>query len=113
MQVTVDQVGISGGRTSLQFAPASVLTCTSPSSEPTQITLSVSGETAIEEIVSNISSPVTSALIGPPGRPCLLLSLRVRSGLITFQCWPSSKLSNSTLAPNSISLSFPGANTSG
>ena len=54
------------------------------------MTLSVSGEKAIEDMVSNISSPVTSALIGPPGRSCLLLSLRVRSGLITFQWMPSS-----------------------
>ncbi len=69
MQVIVDHVGNSGGRTGLQCTPASVVTYTNPSSEPVQMTLSLSGEKAIEEMVSNISSPVTSALIGPPWPP--------------------------------------------
>ena len=81
-----------------------MVTCTRPSSDPVQITLSVSGEKAIDEMVPNISSPVTSALIGPPGRASLLLSLRVRSGLIAFQWVPSSRVSNSTFAPISSSL---------
>src|SRR6185437_3073542 len=113
MHVIVDQVGSFGGRTWLQWLPASVVTLTRPSSEPTQMTLSVSGEKAIEDMVSNISSPVTSALMGPPGRSCLLLSLRVRSGLIVFQWIPSSKVSKSTFAPINNSFGLWGANTTG
>src|SRR5690348_7138188 len=114
MHVMVDQVANAGGRTWLQWPPPSVVTYTNPSSEPVQMMLSLSGEKAIVDSVSNISSPVMSALIGPPERSCLLLSLRVRSGLITFHGrTPGSSDSNSTFPPTRSSFGLCGANTAG
>src|SRR6185437_4449596 len=114
MHVIVDQVGKSGGRTAFQCPPSSVVTYTKPSSEPVQMILSLKGETAIVDRVSNISSPVMSALIGPPERCCLLLSLRVKSGLITFQgSTPGSSDSNTTFPPIRSSFGLCGANTAG
>ena len=48
------------------------------------------GEGAIVKIVANTSGPFMSPVIGPPERPGVFGSARVRSGLICVQLWPSS-----------------------
>src|SRR5438309_10082398 len=56
---------------------------------------------------------VLSLVIGPPDGPCLLLSLRVRSGLIACQLCPSLLERNSTWAAMNRSLGLSGATTIG
>ena len=86
------------GVTFCQLLPSSRVSCTRPSSVPAQITPLSWGDTASAKIVSYTSTPVTSLLTGPPERPCLLGSLRVRSGLIVSQVVPWSRLRSSTCA---------------
>ena len=50
-------------------------------------------------IVPYVSAPEMSYSIGPPLVTCLALSLRVRSGLIAFQCSPPSLLLKITFPP--------------
>src|SRR5438876_11750648 len=56
---------------------------------------------------------VLSLVIGPPDGPCLLLSLRVRSGLIACQHCPSLLERNSTCAAMNRSLGLSGTTTMG
>src|SRR5439155_7853690 len=56
---------------------------------------------------------VLSLVIGPPDEPCLLLSLRVRSGLIACQLCPSLPDLNSSCAPMNKSLGLRGERTMG
>ena len=57
----------AGGVISFQVAPPSRVTCTRPSSVPAQISRGSVGDSARANTVSKISTPVTSALMGPPG----------------------------------------------
>ena len=100
MELTVPQSGIP-----LMFAvrfvqstPPLRVTCTRPSSLPTQMSPFSFCDSATAKIVSYHSTPVLSPVIGPPDHFCFVLSLRVRSGLIAFQVWPPSSVRNSTLA---------------
>ena len=79
-----------GGVTFAQRLPPSVVTCTSPSSDPVQMTfLSVlPGPTA--KITAYTSGPFMSPVIGPPDGPIVASSCRVRSPLIAVQPWPPS-----------------------
>src|SRR5262245_23203960 len=79
--------------------PPSRVTCASPSSVPTQITLSSDGATLMVRMVLYVSAPEMSLVIGPPLVRCFDLSLRVRSGEMTSQCAPPLVDLKTTLAP--------------
>src|SRR5579864_2179884 len=83
----------------VQFCPPSRVTCARPSSVPTQIVLGSTGEIDMERIAPTVSAPLRSSQMGPPLLCCLVLSLRVRSGLIGFQFFPPSVERNNTLPP--------------
>src|SRR5436305_12414316 len=87
-----------------QVWPPSRVSCTRPSSVPTQMVFASSGEIAKERIVSKGPAPLRSSSTGPPLLNCLLLSLRVRSGLMGFQCAPLSVDLNNTLPPRYTSF---------
>jgi len=70
--------------------PPSRVTCARPSSVPTQIVFGSTGEIDIERIAPTVSAPLRSSQIGPPLLCCLVLSFRVRSGLMDFQLLPPS-----------------------
>ena len=57
---------MAGGVTSVQVRPSSRDTWIRPSSEPAQISSGVKGDSAMEKTTLKISTPVTSALMGPP-----------------------------------------------
>src|SRR5262245_13767867 len=90
--------------TFVQFLPPSRVTCTTPSSVPTQLVLESTGDSDMERIAPTVSAPLRSSQIGPPLESCLVLSLRVRSGLIGVKCAPPSVEWNSTLPPKYTSL---------
>src|ERR1051326_1782726 len=92
--------------TFVQFCPPSCVTCTTPSSVPTQIVFGSTGEIEIDRIAPNVSAPLRSRKIGRPLLCCLLLSLRVRSGLIGVQFLPPSVERNSTFPPRYTSFGF-------
>ena len=76
---------------SCQVAPSSRETWSRPSSDPAQISSAVNGDSAMEKTTLKISTPVTSALMGPPDWTwCSGLSV-VRSGLMVSQFTPSSR----------------------
>ena len=81
--------GASRGVTSSQPAPPSRVTCTSPSSDPTQITSASWYEGAMAKTVAYVSTPVWSLVSGPPDGPIVDGSARVKSGLICSQDAPS------------------------
>src|SRR5947209_1744199 len=83
--------------TFVQDLPPSRVTCTTPSSVPTQMVLGSTGESDMERIAPTVSAPLRSSKIGPPLETCLVLSWRVRSGLIGVQCAPASVERNNTL----------------
>jgi hypothetical protein len=60
---------MSGGVTFCQLRPPSRVRCTSPSSEPVQITPLARGDSATVKIVAYVSTPVWSRVIGPPDAP--------------------------------------------
>src|ERR1051326_211878 len=111
--LTVPHSGIAFGVTFDQFFPPSAVTCTRPSSEPAQIRSFCSGDSTTEKIVSYTSTPVLSLVMGPPAATCLLLSLRVRSGLMICQLMPWSLVLNSTCAAKYKVLGSCGENTIG
>src|SRR6267154_2848732 len=88
----------------LQFFPPSRVTWATPSSVPTQIVFGSTGEIDMERIAPTVSAPLRSSQIGPPLLCCLVLSLRVRSGLIGVQLLPPSVEWNSTFPPSQSSL---------
>src|SRR5258707_2505840 len=91
MLLTVPHGG-SPGRflvTLVQFLPPSRVTCTSPSLVPAQINPGSFGDSVIAKTTGAYSTPMLSP-VSPPENPCLLLSLVVRSGLITCQLLPPS-----------------------
>src|SRR6266849_257661 len=73
--------------TLVHVLPASRVTCTWPSLLPVQITPACLGDSAIAIKVPPYSGPMLSP-VRPPEGPSLLLSFRVRSGLITCQLCP-------------------------
>ena len=75
--------------TSLQLFPPSRVICTSPSLVPAQITPASFGDSAMAKTVPAYSTPMLSG-VSPPEICCLLLSFRVRSGLIICQLFPPS-----------------------
>src|SRR5690606_11611744 len=81
--------GVPGGVTFVQFAPPSRVTCTRPSSEPTQIVPASWYDGAMVKITAYVSTPVWSFVMGPPDGPIVFGSCRVRSGLMRSQVWPS------------------------
>src|SRR5881296_2765828 len=85
--------------TFVHVLPPSRVTCTLPSSVPTQMTFGSSIDGAIVRIVQWNSAAVLSTVIGPPDDFCLFLSLVVRSGLMTSHDWPCVVDLNSTLPP--------------
>src|SRR5689334_5673162 len=86
------------GVTLLQVLPPSFVTWISPSSVPAHNTPFCAGDSASVNTVSKNSTVVLSLVSTPPDDCCLLLSLRVRSGLITVQLCPWSVLLNTTSA---------------
>src|SRR6476646_5595644 len=113
IMLTVPHSGIVLGVTLAQFFPPSVVTCTRPSSEPAQIRSFCIGDSTTEKMVSYTSTPVLSLVIGPPDATCLLLSLRVRSGLMICQFTPSSVDLKRTCAAKYKVLGSCGENTIG
>src|SRR5437899_4365263 len=75
--------------TFVQFLPPSRVICTWPSFVPAQITPASFGDSAMAITTGAYSTPMLSP-VSPPENPCLLLSLVVRSGLITCQLLPPS-----------------------
>ena len=73
--------------TLVQCAPASRVTCTSPSLVPAQISPFSSGDSAIANTTPAYSTPTLSG-VRPPESCCCDLSFSVRSGLIACQLWP-------------------------
>ncbi len=79
--------------------PPSRVTCTFPSSVPTQMTSESSGDGAIAMIVQWNSAAVLSFEMSPPEDCCFDLSFVVRSGLIAVHVLPRSVERNSTFPP--------------
>src|SRR5512135_1938786 len=75
--------------TLVQFFPPSRVICTRPSLVPAQIVPASLGDSAIANTTPAYSTPMLSG-VRPPELPILLLSLRVRSGLMTCQLLPLS-----------------------
>src|SRR2546422_8333232 len=86
MLLTVPQGGSPGMFfvTLVQFFPPSRVICTRPSLVPAQIKPFSFGDSAIANTTELYSTPMLSP-VSPPENPCLLLSLVVRSGLMTCQ----------------------------
>src|SRR5688500_15182740 len=80
--------GIPGGVTLAQLRPPFRVMCTSPSSDPVQMTLASRFDGPTAKIVAYTSGPFMSPVIGPPECPIVFGSWRVRSGLIRSQLWP-------------------------
>ena len=75
--------------TAVQLLPASRVTWTRPSFVPAQISPGFKGDSAMAKIASPYSTPMLSG-VRPPEICCRLLSLSVRSGLISCQLRPPS-----------------------
>src|SRR5215813_10582238 len=75
--------------TFVQFLPPSRVICTWPSFVPAQIVPACLGDSAIANTTPPYSTPMLSP-VRPPEKPCLLLSFRVKSGLIFCQLLPPS-----------------------
>src|SRR5690242_14003654 len=75
--------------TSVQVAPLSRVTCTSPSFDPAQITPACTGDSAIANSVAP-SHVIRLSVVTPPEVCSWVVSLRVRSGEISFQLAPPS-----------------------
>src|SRR5712692_5444578 len=75
--------------TLVQFFPPSRVICTNPSLVPAQISPFSRRDSAIANTTELYSTPILSP-VRPPENPCLLLSLVVRSGLMSCQLWPAS-----------------------
>src|SRR5215470_16364205 len=73
----------------VQFLPPSRVNCSRPSLVPAQITPASLGDSAMAKITPAYSTPMLSG-VRPPELPMRLLSLRVRSGLMTCQLLPPS-----------------------
>src|SRR5687767_8013327 len=75
--------------TLFQLFPPSRVSWTTPSFEPAQIKPFSLGDSAMANRVEKYSTPMLSP-VRPPEKPCLLLSLVVRSGLMICQLCPAS-----------------------
>ncbi len=75
--------------TSVHVAPASLVMCTRPSFDPTQITPFCTGDSAMANSVAP-SKVIRLSVEVPPELCWCVVSLRVRSGLIAFQLAPPS-----------------------
>ena len=75
--------------TLVHVAPLSRVTWTRPSLVPAQINPLVSFDSAIANTTPAYSTPMLSG-VRPPEIRCRDLSLRVRSGESSRQCWPPS-----------------------
>src|SRR5215831_19064859 len=73
----------------VQFLPPSRVSCTWPSFVPAQMVPAAFGDSAIANTTPAYSTPILSP-VKPPEKPCLLLSFKVRSGLMTCQLLPPS-----------------------
>src|SRR4051812_47721400 len=84
-----------GGRFGMFFVtlvhvlPPSRVNCTRPSLVPAQISPACFGDSAIAKTTPPYSTPMLSG-VRPPELCWWLLSLSVRSGLISCQLWPPS-----------------------
>src|SRR5690242_171058 len=90
MMETSAHSGSSGGVMFCQEAPPSREMWTSPSSEPAQKTPGSWGDSRKAKIVRYSSTPLLSCVIGAADGPCGCGSLRVRSGVMTYQVVHSS-----------------------
>src|SRR6185312_3602219 len=111
--LTVPHSGMAFGVTFSQCWPPSRVRCTRPSSLPAQIRPFCNGDSTTEKIVSYTSTPVLSLVMAPPEDCCLLLSLRVRSGLMMFQLMPPFVVLNRTSPAKYIVCGSWGENTIG
>src|SRR2546428_1897519 len=84
--------------TSAQCAPPSVDTCTSPSLDPVQSTPARTGDSASANSVAP-SNVYRLSVVTPPELCWCVVSLRVRSGLITCQLEPPSVVTCTTWLP--------------
>src|ERR1700674_1820697 len=91
MWLTVPQAGSPWmfAVTLVQLLPPSWVTWTSPSLVPAQMSPAFTGDSAIAKTTPAYSTPMLSG-VRPPEICWWLLSLRVRSGLITCQLLPAS-----------------------
>src|SRR3954464_4355909 len=102
IQLTQDALGnpVTLPTTLFQVLPASRVSCTLPSSVPTQIVFGSLGDSAIEKMVVCISADELST-VTPPDCSCFCLSgsLVVRSGEMRSQLSPRSRDRNRNCAP--------------
>src|SRR5512143_3338398 len=75
--------------TSVQWPPPSRVSWTFPSLVPAQMSPRLSGDSAMANTTPAYSTPMLSG-VSPPEGTCRVLSLRVRSGLISFHVTPPS-----------------------
>src|SRR6185436_6486117 len=86
--LTRPKSGMSFGVTFVHVLPPSRVTCTSPSSDPAQMTLTSVLPGASENTVAYISGLFMSWVIGPPDSCIVFGSWRVRSPLILSHVCP-------------------------
>ena len=84
--------------TLVQWAPPSVDTCASPSFDPAQSTPARTGDSASANSVAP-SNVIRLSVDTPPELRWCVVSLRVRSGLITCQLAPPSFVTCTTWLP--------------
>jgi hypothetical protein len=88
MMLTRPNSGMSFGVTFVHVLPPSRVTCTRPSSEPAQRTLTSVLPGPSANTVAYTSGLFMSLVIGPPDSPSVFGSWRVRSPLILSQLCP-------------------------
>jgi len=88
-----------GGVTFCQLPPSSRVTCTSPSSVEAQISPLRCGDSTTQAQLACTSAPALSRVMSPPECPCREMSFRLRSGDISSQLMPSSRVRNTWLPP--------------
>src|SRR5512139_2304223 len=92
--LTRPKSGISLGVTFAHVFPKSRVTCTSPSSDPVQMTFASRLPGPTEKITPYTSGPFMSPVIGPPDFSCVSGACRVRSPLSRSHVLPPSRVAH-------------------
>src|SRR5258706_14164019 len=98
--------------TFVHVLPPSRVSCTRPSFVPVQMSRVPIGDSASANTTPAYSTPMLAG-VSPPEIPILLLSLRVRSGLITCQLLPPSVVTCTNWLPTYTFLWSCGEMSSG
>ena len=92
MRFTVAHFGIPGGVISVHRPPSSRVIQTRPSSVPAQRVRGSWRDTSSAKTVPKTSTPLLSARMGPPGKPCTDGSFQLRSGEMVSHVIPPSRV---------------------